>query len=70
MSFEKERIITELRKNGRIAISKLSKYLKIPYYKLKFEFIPELEKDNIIRVVKEDRYVYIELIERRLDKND
>lgn len=68
MVFEKERILEELGERGKTAISKLNKLLKIPYYKLKFSHIPDLEKEGLIKVTKEDKYVYVELSERGMKK--
>ncbi len=63
MSFEKEKIIDELKNHkDKISISKLHNRVKpMPYYRVKLEYIPELEKEGVIKITKIGKHTYIEL---------
>jgi len=60
---EKEDVLDFLRKEGISAISKIHRLIRIPYYKLKYNIIPELEKENkiIIKYDPSNRYLHIDL---------
>ena len=66
MSFEKEKIIEELKKQEEeVSISKLYNLVKpMPYYRIKLEFIPELEKEGLITVSNIGAFTYIKLNEK------
>jgi len=56
---EKEEILNYLKKNGKTSITKLSKNLKIHYYKIK-GIIDELGEENKIKIIKSRHYTYID----------
>lgn len=61
MSREKEEIISFLRKEKVCAISKIHRLVGVPYYKLKYNILPELEKDGIIKMEYDssNRYAHV-----------
>ncbi len=63
MSFEKEMILDELKKHKqKISISRLHNLVKpMPYYLVKLEYIPELEKEGLIIITKVGKHTYIQL---------
>ncbi len=66
MSFEKETIIKELKNHKeKISISRLHNLVKpMPYYLVKLEYIPELEKEGLIKITRIGKHTYIELNKR------
>ena len=72
MSFEKETIITELKRHdNKISISKLHNLVKpMPYYLVKLEYIPELEKEGLIIITRIGKHTYIKLTKKGREKND
>jgi len=61
MNFEKEQILELLEKKGEISITKIHRLLKIPYYRLKYEWLPELEKENKIKKSIKDKFTFFRL---------
>ena len=63
MNFDKQKIIAELKLHKeRIWISKIHNFIKpMPYYRVKLEYIPELENDGYVIITRIGKHTYIEL---------
>jgi len=71
MSFEEERLISQLKESGKLAISRLCRLVKpMPYYLLKFEYIPSLLKKELIKITQSRGYTYVELTEKGVNQKD
>lgn len=59
------RLLKTLKEYGKMSITKLHlRTAPISFYKVKLEFVPELERRGIVKVTKNGNHTYVELTEK------